>query len=226
MVFQQGTWPYFRRIWSCLLQNSELVLITELDGRLSFEVKLNVQVRWSIQLSLLKQRVNPFSTGQSKIGRRRPIKFRQPLRAYFSTDLYKNDIAGMVSSLSKRTTLAKKIVTAEIFMRLIRTAIMWYHARSTSICNASSRRVEPRVASMSNPSLISHDFTWLDCRINLMNFSAVTIFLARVVDTLILKIGQEMTTLQLFEVTQLVDFGTIDRRTWLTAATSLTALLW
>ena len=73
----------------------------------------------------------------------------------------------------------KKIITAEIFMRLIRTAIMWYHARSTSICNASSRRAEPRVASMSNPSLISHDFTWLS--VNLMNFSAVTIFLARVV---------------------------------------------
>ena len=79
------------------------------------------------------------------------------------------------------TTLAKKIVTAEIFMRLIRTAIMWYHARSTSICNASSRRAEPRVASMSNRSLVSHDFTWSDCRINLMNFSAITIFLARVV---------------------------------------------
>ena len=34
----------------------------------------------------------------------------------------------------------------------------------------------PRVVSMSNRSSISHDFTWSDCRINLMNFSAVTIF--------------------------------------------------
>ena len=57
------------------------------------------------------------------------------------------------------TTLAKKIVTAEIFMRLIRSAIMWYHATSTSICNASSRRAVPRVAPMSNRSSISHDRT-------------------------------------------------------------------
>ena len=57
------------------------------------------------------------------------------------------------------TTLAKKIVTAEIFMRLIRSAIMWYHATSTSMCNASSRRAVPRVASMSNRISISHDRT-------------------------------------------------------------------
>ena len=33
--------------------------------------------------------LNPLSTGQSKIGRQRPIKFRLPLCNYFSTDLYK-----------------------------------------------------------------------------------------------------------------------------------------
>ena len=44
---------------------------------------------------------NLLSTGQSKIGRRRPIKFRQPLRDYFSTDLYQKNIVGKVSSLSK-----------------------------------------------------------------------------------------------------------------------------
>ena len=36
----------------------------------------------------------------------------------------------------------KKFVTDEIFMRLIRSAIMWYHATSTSIYNASSRRAD------------------------------------------------------------------------------------
>ena len=40
------------------------------------------------------------------------------------------------------TILAKKIVTSEIFTRLIRSAIEWYHATSTSICNVSSRRAE------------------------------------------------------------------------------------
>ena len=29
-----------------------------------------------------------------------------------------------------------------MFMRLIRSAIIWYHATSTSICNVSSRRAE------------------------------------------------------------------------------------
>ena len=57
------------------------------------------------------------------------------------------------------TTLAKKIVTAQIFMRLIRSAIMWYHATSTSICSARSWHAVPRVASMSNRSSISHDRT-------------------------------------------------------------------
>ena len=38
------------------------------------------------------------------------------------------------------TTLAKKVVTGEIFMRLLRSAIMWYHATSMSICTARSRR--------------------------------------------------------------------------------------
>ena len=36
----------------------------------------------------------------------------------------------------------KKIVTAEIFMRLIRSVIMWYHATSILICNTSSRRAD------------------------------------------------------------------------------------
>ena len=97
----------------------------------------------------------------------------------FSTCLSFHCVTCEWCDVDRSTTLAKKIVTAEIFMRLIRSAIVWYHATSTSA--RSSRRVESQVASMSNRSLISHDFTWSDCRINLMNFSAVAIFLARVV---------------------------------------------
>ena len=42
-------------------------------------------------------------------------------------------------STCEATTLARKIITAEIFMRMIRSAIMQYHAISTSICNTSSQ---------------------------------------------------------------------------------------
>ena len=79
------------------------------------------------------------------------------------------------------TTLAKKIVTAEIFMRLIRSAIMWYLATSTSICNASSRRAATASRVAVEPKLDIARYHMIGPSINLMNFSAVTIFLARVV---------------------------------------------
>ena len=79
------------------------------------------------------------------------------------------------------TTLAKKIVTAEIFMRLIRSAIMWYLATSTSICNASSRRAATASSVAVEPKLDIARYHMIGPSINLMNFSAVTIFLARVV---------------------------------------------
>ena len=66
-------------------------------------------------------------------------------------------------------------------MRLIRSAIMRYHATSTSICNASSRRADTTSRVDVKPQL---DIAWyhmIEVQINLMNFSAVTIFLARVV---------------------------------------------
>ena len=46
--------------------------------------------------------VSPSLTGQSKIGHRWLIKFKQPLCNYFSTDLHKKCIVGKVSLLSKR----------------------------------------------------------------------------------------------------------------------------
>ena len=79
------------------------------------------------------------------------------------------------------TTLAKKIVTAEIFMRLIRSAIMWYLATSTSICNASSRHAATASRVAVEPKLDIAQYHMIGPSINLMNFSAVTIFLARVV---------------------------------------------
>ena len=82
------------------------------------------------------------------------------------------------------TTLAKKIVTAEIFMRLIRSAIMRNHATSTSICkcNATRDAQMPRAGRVDvEPSLDIARYHMIELQINLMNFSAVTIFLARVV---------------------------------------------
>ena len=49
--------------------------------------KLNM-VETKVQFSFSAISFNPLSTGQSKIGRRRPIKFRERLRDYSSTDLY------------------------------------------------------------------------------------------------------------------------------------------
>ena len=58
----------------------------------------------------------------------------------------------------------KNRYTAEIFVRLIRSAIRWYHATSTATCNTSSRCAVdlPRVTSMLSRSSISHDITWLN----------------------------------------------------------------
>ena len=94
----------------------------------------------------------------------------------------------------RATTLAKEIVTAEIFMRLISSAVVWYrasvwHRRDPRHCASGVR-----VADWSRCRMISHDRA---ARINLMNISAVTIFLARVV----LRIS----TVPLFIITRELD---------------------
>ena len=69
-------------------------------------------------------------------------------------------------------------------MRLIRSAIMRYHATSTSIteqCNASSRRAEAVGHVDVEPELDFARYHMIELQISLMNFSAVTIFLARAV---------------------------------------------
>ena len=80
------------------------------------------------------------------------------------------------------TTLAKKVVTAEKFMRLIYSSIMWYRA----ILSFGSTSTRPVVSARRELALrIEVDVAWyhmIALQINLMNFSAVTIFLARVVD--------------------------------------------
>ena len=59
------------------------------------------------------------------------------LDAHTST---KGCICDFPQVVTQTTTLAKKIVTAEIFMSLIRSAIIWYLATSTSICIATQAR--------------------------------------------------------------------------------------
>ena len=56
-------------------------------------------VRYHKEENLVRN-FNPLSTGQSKIGRRRPIKFGQPLRDYFSMDLYKYGIQNTKSAVA------------------------------------------------------------------------------------------------------------------------------
>ena len=58
---------------------------------------------------------------------------------------------------------------------------MWYLATSTSICNASSRRAAAASRVAVEPKLDIARYHMIGPSINLMNFSAVTIFLARVV---------------------------------------------
>ena len=55
----------------------------------------------------------------------------------------------------------KIIVTAEIFMILISSAITWYHATLTSICNASWWRTDTAGRVNVEPKL---DITWSNCR--------------------------------------------------------------
>ena len=89
---------------------------------------------------------------------------------------------GMVLNSTRHTNLAKKrIVTGKKFMRLICSSIMWYRAissfNSTSTQPAESARRELTLQ-------IEVDATWyhmVALRINLLNISAVMIFLARVV---------------------------------------------
>ena len=81
------------------------------------------------------------------------------------------------------TTLAKKIVTAEKFMRLIHSSIMWYRAIS-SFGSTSTRLAASAAARRELALQIEVDVVWyhmIALWINLMNISAVTIFLARVV---------------------------------------------
>ena len=66
-------------------------------------------------------------------------------------------------------------------MRLIHSVIMRYHATSTSICNASSLPAVPASRVEVEPQLDIARYHMIELQINLMNFSAVTIFLARVV---------------------------------------------
>ena len=61
-------------------------------------------------------------------------------------------------------------------MRLFRSAIMWYQATSTSICNASSRRAAAAGHIDVEPKLDIARYHIMELLINLMNFSAVTIF--------------------------------------------------
>ena len=67
-------------------------------------------------------------------------------------------------------------------MRLIRSAIIPYHATSTSICNASLQRSAAAGRINEEPKLDIARYHMIELQINLMNFSAVTIFLARVVE--------------------------------------------
>ena len=80
----------------------------------------------------------------------RPIKLEQLQRVCAWTILRTDNVY---------TTLAKKIVTAEIFMRLISSAIVWYrasvrHRRDPRHCASRSR-----VADRSRCRMISHDRT-------------------------------------------------------------------
>ena len=87
---------------------------------------------------------------------------RSPLTCPSTRKVRDERVVSLCSECCNATTLAKNIVTAEIFMRLIRSAIMWYHATSTSISNASLRPAEPRVVLMSNKArhrTSSHDRT-------------------------------------------------------------------
>ena len=74
-------------------------------------------------------------------------------------------------------TWPKKIVTAGIFIRLISSAIVWYHATSASICNESSRRAVTAGRVDVEPKL---KITWSHWRSTFKFFSCNS-FLARVV---------------------------------------------
>ena len=85
------------------------------------------------------------------------------------------------SNRTWRHTLAKKIVTVEKFMRLIYSSIMWCRAIS-SFGSTSTRRADSARRELATQ--IEVDVAWyhmIALRINLMNISAVTIFLARIV---------------------------------------------
>ena len=64
-------------------------------------------------------------------------------------------------------------------------AIMRYHATSTSICNASSWCADQASRVDVELKLDIARYHMIELQINLMNFSAVTIFLARVVPRLV-----------------------------------------
>ena len=64
---------------------------------------------------------------------------------------------------------------------------MWYHATSTSICDVSSRRADTAGRADVEPKLDITRYHMIELEINLMDFSAVTIFLVRVVDRMFKK---------------------------------------
>ena len=75
----------------------------------------------------------------------------------------------------------KKIVTAEKFMRLIDGPIMWYRAISSFGSTATRLAVAARRELALQIEVNVARYHMITLRINLMNISAVTIFLARVV---------------------------------------------
>ena len=80
------------------------------------------------------------------------------------------------SNCDSTTTLAKKIVAAEIFMRLIRRAIMRIIEISCNIDFDLQRELVTRRYRESRWCQTEARYHMIELQINLMNFSAVTIF--------------------------------------------------
>ena len=92
-----------------------------------------------------------------------------------------NRMTGLPPKVVWTTTLAKKIVTAEKFMRLIDGPIMWYRVISSFGSTATRLAVAARRELALQIEVDVARYHMIALRINLMNISAVTIFLARVV---------------------------------------------
>ena len=90
-------------------------------------------------------------------------------------------LGGEPTDVPTSTTLAKKIVTAEKFMRLIDDPIMWYRAVLSFGSTVTRLEVAARRELALQIEVDVARYHMIALRINLMNISAVTIFLARVV---------------------------------------------